>query len=142
MRIGLLALAATVFLVSSGCGNGSTGPGICSGDINAAYIAPDNVVADHAAPPPGNQWTLQAFGGYDRSSGCVEPAGPRLVTAIWSVSDPASVSLVPAPEPGFPDKVRATCLAATSGPVTITVTAPVNSSSQKTVTGTAKMTCK
>ena len=134
MRRVLFALAVTFLCALPGCAGGGSVPDmICSGDIASAYIAPDNIAAT-----VGNQWTLSAFGGYDRSSGCVEPQGPQLVDAAWASSDPASVSVV---AQAGTNKVTVTCLAVTANPVTISVTAPVNSTSKVTVTGMGHVSC-
>ena len=116
----------------AGCG-GSNSTTVCK--ITAITVFPQNVTADHAAPAPGNEQQFLAFesGG---TPGCVFTAA-NLTSATWSVSDPVAVNISNVQGPNFG---KATCMAATATPVTVTATVPVGDGT--TVSATSSLSCK
>ncbi len=123
-----LLLIATASAVA--CGNSDC-------HLTAINVSPSSATADHSAAAPGNQAQFAANGEF--SANCVQLACVNCLQGVtWSVSDPANVSLTPVTGQSV---VVATCIANTSGSVTVTATAPVAAGSNDTVVGTASLTC-
>jgi len=76
-----------------------------------------------------------AFGG--GRSGCAGTAA-NLSDVVWSVSDTVNVSISNAQDTTYG---VATCVGATSGPVTVTATLPAAKNHGKTVSGSGQLTC-
>ncbi len=97
-------------------------------------LFPKTATVDHAAAPPGNTQRFVAFAA-SVPQGCVVAQG-NLTNVIWSVSDPANVSIGATRGPSFG---AATCKAATAGAVTVTGT--LNQTDFAPVKATASLTC-
>lgn len=128
--VSLSFLVVTAFLTSVGCGSQQ------SCELTALLVSPSSATADHALSSPGNQ--VQFFAGPVMKGQCAVPACVNCLGQTWTVSDNLDVSI----SNNASDNGTATCLAATTGAVTIIATAPVSANSKKTVSGTATLTCK
>lgn len=128
--VSLSFLVAAAFLISVGCG----GQQNC--ELTALLVSPSSATADHSVSSPGNQ--VQFFAGPVMKGQCAVPACVNCLGQTWTVSDNLDVSI----GNNANDNGTATCLAATTGAVTITATAPASNKSTKTVSGTATLTCK
>jgi hypothetical protein len=126
----LLAISTLACLAMSGCGGQTSSSCL----ILAINVSPGTATADHTAAPPGNTQHFDAFIS-KVPPGCAFITG-NLFDAVWSVSDPANVSISNAP-----DSTRGTaaCKAAAAG--TVTVTATKSQSGGPNVTSTASLTC-
>ena len=93
--------------------------------------------ADHTSVPPGNTIVFLAFGS-GTNKGCSSTQA-NLTNVTWSVSDTQNVSISNAKDQTFG---HATCLHATSSPVTVTATLPSDLNNGVTATGSSTMTCK
>jgi hypothetical protein len=125
-------LAMSIFLL--GFGAALTGCGAsrdCTPTPLVVTVSPATAIADHAAAATGNQvqFSLTTTGG-QVPSGCAQTA--LSVTPMWKDSDPTDVQFGNA-------NGLATCVNATSGATTVTVTA---SSGSAGGTGTAQLTCR
>lgn len=125
LEIAVLLLAC---LLLAGCGSssGSNCPAII-----AMLVTPASATAEHSAAPPGNQ-VLFSSTAPSAGKGC--SVNDELVsTPEWTSSDPADVQ--------FSSTVNglATCLNATSAPVTVTVTAIYGIQHGE---GTAQLACQ
>jgi hypothetical protein len=122
VRSFIVGVFVAVFAMrAAGCGGGSGGS--CG-----LTVSPQNATADHTLPPPGNQVQFGAT---------ISPSSCNTEVPAWFSSDP-NVTI------GSGKVItngQATCLGPTAGPVTITATTFVFSS-DKTLTGTASLTCK
>jgi len=119
-----------VSAVLAGCGNSH----VCaSGALN---VSPQNAVADHSAPTPANSQLFLAFGA-GLPAGC-SATQSNLINVIWSVSDPIDVSISNTQGNAFG---TASCINSTAVPVTITATLPASANHNKSVSGTATLTC-
>lgn len=128
--VSLSFLVVTALLISVGCG----GQQNC--ELTALLVSPSSATADHSVSSPGNQ--VQFFAGPVMKGQCAVPACVNCLGQTWTASDNLDVSI----SNNASDNGTATCLAATTGAVTITATAPVSTKSNKTVSGTATLTCK
>jgi len=127
----LLALPLAFAVACSADGGGDP----CS-PIPGARVSPQSATVDHQAAPPGNSQQFFAFA--VASPGCVAPHS-NLLNVTWSVSDMTNVNISNAKDGTFG---TATCIGATSGPVTITATLPAGANNGQSVKGTAALTCK
>ncbi len=96
-----------------------------------------SVAVDHSALPPGNQARFTAFGN-DATAGCAFFQS-NLMNVTWTVSDTQNVSISNTKDATYG---VATCINATTGPVTVTATLPSDLNNGTTATGTSNMTCK
>lgn len=104
--------------------------------VLALSVSPQSGSADHMAAAPGNQVKFGAAYGPTEQSSCKLPT--VLVTnATWTSSDPVDVQVSSAP--GDPNGL-ATCLSATSAP--LTVTASYTPTGAAAVSGTAAISCR
>jgi hypothetical protein len=127
----LLLLLPTAFTV--GCG-GHSSPPDC-GTAVALSVAPVSATADHLAAAPGNKSSFVAAD--VPPDGCPPTPSPLRLDLKWTVSDTTNATI------GNTQNVDygvATCVNATSGPVT--VTAAGTNAKGATITGTAMLTCK
>ena len=121
---------ALISAVLAGCENSH----VCaSGALN---VSPQNAVADHSAPTPANSQLFLAFGA-GLPVGCVATQS-NLINVVWSVSDPIDVSISNMQGNTFG---TASCINSTAVPVTITATLPASANHNKSVSGTATLTC-
>jgi hypothetical protein len=127
----LLALSTLGCFALSGCGGQST-PSSCN--ILAINVSPATATVDHTAAPPGNMQHFDAFIA-KAPPGCAFFTG-NLFNAVWSVSDPANVSVSNAQDS---TRGNATCKAATAGAVTVTAT--FTNTDGTNVSNTASLTC-
>ncbi len=107
VRAVVLAVFMIVPLALSSCGYGTNTCAI------SASVTPATATADHTVAPPGNEAQF-------RLSSQVTGNCPLVPDSqgVWSTSDPVNTSLTAIQaQPG--NNVTATCLGATSGPVTI-----------------------
>jgi len=129
-------LAITVLFVFAivlvSCGTAGTKCHFSS--LNVSASGP--TTADHTAVPPGNKVHFSAFG-MSQQSECGSTQA-NLTNVTWSVSDTANVSISNTQDITFGD---ATCLKATSGPITVTATLPSDLNNGFAASGTATMTC-
>src|SRR5207244_400364 len=118
-----------VSAVLAGCGNSH----VCaSGALN---VSPQNAVADHSAPTPANSQLFLAFGAGLPAGSATQS---NLINVIWSVSDPIDVSISNTQGNAFG---TASCINSTAVPVTITATLPASANHNRSVSGTATLTC-
>ncbi len=96
-----------------------------------------SVAVDHSALPPGNQVQFIAFGN-DATAGCLFFQS-NLMNVAWTVSDTQNITISNAKDTTYG---VATCINATTGPVTVTATLPSDLNNGTTATGTSNMTCK
>ena len=134
MRIEMIAPACLLLLTAVGCARTSIPDTLCHTKVVKVYVSPGGAVID---PPPNNQFTFWAFGAHDTSSGCVDFDTSPLTNVTWNTSAPASISFTGVP--GATNQITVTCMAATSGPETISATIIVDGSP---LTGTGTVTCK
>lgn len=127
----LLTALAGLCLTVAGCGGNNTQH--CN--ILSITVSPGTATLDHTAAPPGNTQQFAAFAS-SVPQGCVVTQS-NLTNVIWSVSDPAKVSIgATSADPTFG---AATCKAATSGAVMVKGT--LNQTDFAPVTATASLTC-
>jgi hypothetical protein len=125
-------LPLLLIALSAGCG-GTSAPD-CSVAVGLA-VAPSTATADHLAAAPGNKVSFVASD--QPPAGCPPTPGPIRLDLLWSVSDPANVTI------GNTQKVDygvATCIHATPAPVTVTATGA--NTHGATITGTATLACR
>ena len=134
MRTGLFALTFLLLLVASGCARNGVPDTLCHTKVVKVWVSPGGALID---PPPNNQSPFWAFGAHDTSSGCVDFDTSPLTGVSWTTSAPASISFTPVK--GSSNEITVTCLAATSGPETISATTVVGG---LPITGTGSVTCK
>jgi hypothetical protein len=133
----LFALALAVFATS--CGTASKN---CTGTFTGITVTPTTASADHTAAAPGNEATFFAVAQYSYPSGCAIPEPIQVLTAQWSVSDTADVTITNTPAGQVPGGV-ATCLDAVALPVTVKATASSPTGLPDGIfTSTAQLTCK
>jgi len=128
----LKAKATSLFvgiLISQACANQN-----CR--LKGLSVSPTTAISNHLALTPGNQVRFWASAIVPK--GCLTAACINCSQQTWTASDPVNVSI----SNGVSDNGTATCLGATSGPVTITATAPAGAGSSTKVTGTATLTCQ
>ena len=126
-RFALPSLLLSFSLAAVGCGSTPC-------EVTALNVTPTLVTLNHSDAPPANQ---QSFLAYANNHGCLGPGATQGATdATWTSSDPTDVPIVKtSPNPAG----VATCVNATSSPVTITATTAI---SGRTVTGKATITCQ
>lgn len=122
----LRLLIISLIMALAGCG-------VCR--TVSVNVSPQPAAADHNADPPGNSVAFVAFEG--SSGGCANTASNSR-NVVWSVSDTANVTISNTDDSSYG---VATCVGATSGPVTVTATLPANKNHGKTVSGSGQLTC-
>ena len=135
MKLTYIAALLVSLLIASlllGCGNSRSS---CS-QIAALNVSPATATADHSAAPPGNTQQFLAF--EVAPPGCVTTQSSS-VRVTWSVSDLTNVTI--GSTPGSSNYGLATCVDATSGPVTVTANLPASLNAGTAVSGTATLTC-
>jgi hypothetical protein len=134
----ILVLAIAVWTIAlAGCGSQSSMNCTPSFTLSAAPATDPVVEPNHTDPPPGNQEQfIAALFPTATGSGCAVPQVVEKVAANWTVSDPVHVTISSA---NNATNGVATCIGATSGPVTVTA-----SYTQNSVTKTAanSLICK
>lgn len=110
-------------------------------DLTGVRVSPQSATANHSSPAPANSQQFTAFG--EIPEGCAI-AQSNLTNVTWSVSDTQDVSISNTHDQTYG---LATCINATSGPVTVTGTAPAGNPPCPTcpvqsVSGTARLTCQ
>jgi hypothetical protein len=128
----VLCTSALFLLLVDGCGGGT---GKCS--LSSISVSPATATADHLAVSPTNSQRFLAFGS-GLPSGCVSTQS-NLTNVTWSVSDTTNVSISNSQDQTFG---AATCLGATSAPVTVTATLAADLHNGQSVSGTATLTCR
>jgi hypothetical protein len=100
-------------------------------------VGPTSGTADHSAAAPGNQQQFVATTSAGTSTpGCAVPLVIAQVNASWTTSDPLDTQISSGP---LPSNGLATCINATSQPVTVTATYTAGTT---TLTRIATLTCK
>lgn len=136
MRVALLLGALSASAMLTGCAvSGSTGT-TCSTTL-VMNITPTSATADHTLPAPGNQVRFQTVVAPTAPDGCALPAFLLAATPTWTNPDPKDISIDSSSNPGT--NGLATCMGATSGPITLTATFGVGDT---TLTQTTTLTCK
>ncbi len=127
----LILAGCSLFL--AGCGAGSSG---CTLTENLA-VSPASATADHSSASPGNQIHFTAFVSPSAPPGCPIPEWVAQATPVWTNPEPLEISISSAQSV---NNGLATCLAATSGPVTLTATIPDPGTTP--ITKTTTLTCQ
>jgi hypothetical protein len=131
MRTTLLLLAGcSVFL--AGCGAGSSDCTLTT----LLTVGPATATADHAATAPGNQQQFSAYVDPSTQPGCPIPQWVAKASPTWTNPAPLAISISSAQDQ---TNGLATCLAATTGAVTLTATVGTGLTAQ---TKTVALTCK
>jgi hypothetical protein len=105
-------------------------------------VGPAAATADHLSAAPANQAQFTATaapGATPEGSECAVPAIIVKLTPAWSVSDKINVKISSAQDA---TNGLATCVGATTGPVTVTATQVTASTGVSQIVGTATLTCK
>jgi hypothetical protein len=121
-----------LMVLNSGCG-GAASPN-CGIAVGLA-VAPPTASADHLAASPGNKISFVA--GDTFPQGCIPRPGPLRLDLHWTVSNTTDVTI------GNTQNVDygvATCINATSAPVTVTATG--TNGLGNTISGTAALACQ
>jgi hypothetical protein len=127
-KLVVLAMLAAVVLVCGSCNSAG------DGSLKAIRVDPATATASASAATPNNQVRFVAWPEWN---GGFHPAS-NLGNVDWASSDPVN-----APISNVRDVTHgvATCLQVAAGPVTISATAPKETGSSETITGTATLTC-
>ncbi len=125
----------------AGCGGNSNNACVTGPLYNIGPPIAGTTIADHRATPPLNQVHFIAyFGVHGISGNCTLPTDLRKqVQATWTSTDPADIMIDSGP--GFSNGT-ATCVNASSGPVTLTATYVDADFPTQTQTATTTMTCQ
>ena len=127
-KLVVLAMLVVLVLIWGSCNSAG------DGSLRAIRVDPSTATVSATAAAPNNQVRFVAWpewnGGFHPTS--------SLGNVDWTSSDPQNV-----PISNVRDVTHgvATCLHSATGPVTITATAPKETGSSETITGTATLTC-
>jgi hypothetical protein len=103
----------------------------------AITVGPSTATANHSSSSPGNQVMFDTFASETGAgTGCVIPALAMKVYAHWTNPDPLDITISNAQDS---TNGLATCNSTTSGPVTLTETATMGSTTQS---GSVQLTCQ
>ena len=130
IRTRLVLVAFSLLL--SGCGAQSPNCVL----TNVFKVGPLTATADHSAAPPGNQQQFTAGLFPTAAPFCPIPLDVARLTPIWTNPDPLAISISSAQNT---TNGLATCLTATTGPVTLSATI---GKGQNVHTKTVTLTCK
>ena len=131
----IFAVSIICALAAMGCGGSSGDPSDPCSPIPGLRITPQTATIDHNAAPPGNSEHFFAFA--VASPGCAVPL-VNLTNVSWSVSNKNDVTISNTQGMTFGN---ATCVSASSAPITVTATLPASANPGKAVSGTASLTC-
>lgn len=120
-----LGCPIALLCVAPGCGDD------CA-SIESLTINPASATISHSAAPPGNTQNFAALPHFRCGTHTQSSLGDGVT---WTTSDPVNTSI------SGTGTGTATCINATSGPVTITATTAVRAGSSRTVSATTPLTC-
>jgi hypothetical protein len=101
-------------------------------------VSPTSATADHTQAAPANQVKFQSIVSPTASPGCAVPAWVMTAAPAWTNPDPKDISIDSSSDASM--NGLATCMGATSGPVTLTASFTLGTNAP--VTQAVTLTCQ